>query len=139
MFVNEAKTRESGNPNKSFAVMDFAVDRSSEQFDAAYSLDVIEHIAPEREADFIKNIASSIKPSGTVIIGTPSLESQTHASVWSKAGHVNCKSGESWRQTFSSHFENVFLFGMNDEVVHTGFSPMAHYLFVVATHPILKK
>jgi hypothetical protein len=26
-------------------------------------------------------------------------------------------------------FTNVFLFSMNDEVVHTGFSPMAHYLF----------
>ena len=29
------------------------------------------------------------------------------------------------------YFENVFLFSMNDEVVHTGFSPMAHYLFVI--------
>jgi hypothetical protein len=25
----------------------------------------------------------------------------------------------------------VFLFSMNDEVVHTGFYPMAHYLFAV--------
>ena len=26
------------------------------------------------------------------------------------------------------YFKNVFLFSMNDEVVHTGFSKMAHYL-----------
>ncbi len=29
------------------------------------------------------------------------------------------------------YFENVFLFSMNDEVVHTGYYPMAHYLFAV--------
>ena len=29
------------------------------------------------------------------------------------------------------HFDNVFLFSMNDEVVHTGFHPLAHYLFAV--------
>ena len=29
------------------------------------------------------------------------------------------------------HFHNVFLFSMNDEVVHTGFSPMAHYLLAL--------
>src|SRR5438045_4123498 len=28
-------------------------------------------------------------------------------------------------------FENGFLFSMNDEVVHTGFHPMAHYLFAL--------
>ena len=29
------------------------------------------------------------------------------------------------------HFENVFLFSMNDEMVHTGYSKMAHYLVAV--------
>jgi hypothetical protein len=29
------------------------------------------------------------------------------------------------------YFQNVFVFSMNDEVVHTGFSPMAHYLFAM--------
>jgi hypothetical protein len=28
----------------------------------------------------------------------------------------------------------VFVFSMNDEVVHTGFYPMAHYLLAVACH-----
>ncbi|VFM95981.1 MAG: hypothetical protein BECKG1743D_GA0114223_101368 [Candidatus Kentron sp. G] len=26
-----------------------------------------------------------------------------------------------------AHFSHVFLFAANDEVVHTGFMPMAHY------------
>jgi hypothetical protein len=28
-------------------------------------------------------------------------------------------------------FHNVFVFSMNDEVVHTGYSPMAHYLLAL--------
>jgi hypothetical protein len=28
----------------------------------------------------------------------------------------------------SQFFHNVFIFSMNDEVVHTGFHPMAHYI-----------
>jgi hypothetical protein len=31
------------------------------------------------------------------------------------------------------YFHAVFLFSMNDEVVHTGFAPMAHYLIAVCT------
>ena len=29
------------------------------------------------------------------------------------------------------YFENVFMFSMNDEVLHTGFAPMGHYLFAL--------
>jgi hypothetical protein len=28
-------------------------------------------------------------------------------------------------------FHNVFMFSMNDEVVHTGYHKMAHYLFAL--------
>ena len=33
------------------------------------------------------------------------------------------------------HFDHVFMFGANDEVVHTGFLPMAHYLLAVGCKP----
>ena len=37
-------------------------------------------------------------------------------------------------RTLVSHFfHNVFLFSMNDEVVHTGFTPMAHYLLAIGS------
>jgi len=29
------------------------------------------------------------------------------------------------------HFHEAFIFSMNDEVVHTGFYPLAHYLFAL--------
>jgi hypothetical protein len=42
---------------------------------------------------------------------------------------VNLKHAGDLRDLMAQRFHNVFMFSMNDEVVHTGFSPMAHYLF----------
>lgn len=103
-------------------------------FDAAYALDVLEHIKEGDEDKFIENIITALTPTGVAIFGMPSLESQIYASPQSKAGHVNCKSGETLKRTLERHFHTVFVFSMNDEVVHTGYYPMAHYLLGVACH-----
>jgi len=66
-----------------------------------------------------------------LIVGMPSLESQTYASAASKAGHINCKSGPDFKAVFERYFDSVLLFSMNDEIVHAGFHAMAHYLFVI--------
>ena len=47
---------------------------------------------------------------------------------------MNCKSGDALKRTLERYFHTVFVFSMNDEVVHTGFYPMAHYLLGVACH-----
>lgn len=103
-------------------------------FDGAYALDVLEHIAEKDEDRFLKNIIASLTPEGVLIVGMPSLESQTYASPQSKAGHVNCKSGDALKSTMERYFNTVFVFSMNDEVVHTGFYPMAHYLLAIGCH-----
>ncbi len=100
-------------------------------FDAAFSLDVFEHIPPAQEDRFVGNVAASLAADGVAVIGSPSLQSQAFASPMSKAGHVNCKDGDEYVRVMRRHFRNVFLFSMNDEVVHTGFSPMAHYLLAL--------
>lgn len=105
----------------------------ADSFDGAYALDVLEHIQQAQENTFVANIAASLKPHGACIIGTPSAESQSYASPRSKAGHVNCKSGPALAALMRRYFENVFLFGMNDETLHTGFAPMCHYRFALAT------
>jgi 2-polyprenyl-3-methyl-5-hydroxy-6-metoxy-1,4-benzoquinol methylase len=105
------------------------------RFEAAYAMDVIEHIPAESEDLFVENIASSLTPEGVLILGCPSLESQAHASAISKAGHVNCKTAAGLRQLMERSFHNVFMFSMNDEVVHTGFAPMAHYLIGLGCTP----
>ena len=99
--------------------------------DGIYSLDVIEHIEPSQEHIYIGHLRDSLTEDGVLILGSPSLESQPYASPPSKEGHINCKSGKDFKALMHQYFHNVFLFSMNDEVVHTGYSPMAHYLFVV--------
>jgi SAM-dependent methyltransferase len=104
-------------------------------FDAVYAIDVLEHIQPEDEPKFFASVMQSISPTGVVIIGTPSVESQAYASPASKAGHVNCKTGETMRSALSPYFHNVFIFSMNDEVLHTGFFRMSNYVFGVGASP----
>ena len=104
-------------------------------FDAAFSLDVIEHIAQSDEHIFLGNVVESLTADGVAIIGTPSIQSQAYAHPASKEGHVNCKDEPGLRELMNRFFRNVFLFSMNDEVVHTGFHPMAQYLLALGVAP----
>jgi len=100
-------------------------------FDAAYCLDVLEHIDKKDEHRFLTNMFASLDPRGVAIIGIPSLESQAYATPISKQGHVNCKSMPDLKNTLARHFDNVFMFSMNDEVIHTGFHKMSNYLIAM--------
>ncbi len=100
-------------------------------FDGIYALDVLEHIEAKNEDVFLRNMISPLTPTGTVIIGMPSLESQDYASPISKEGHVNCKSMPDLKALMQRYFANVYMFSMNDEVLHTGYHKMAHYLFAL--------
>jgi 2-polyprenyl-3-methyl-5-hydroxy-6-metoxy-1,4-benzoquinol methylase len=104
-------------------------------FDAAYSLDVMEHIPPSDEDRFVTHITQSLTADGVLIVGMPSLQSQAYAHPASKEGHVNCKDEGTFRELMVRYFANVFMLSMNDEVVHTGFYPMAQYLFAVCVAP----
>lgn len=105
-------------------------------FDAAYSLDVLEHIEQRDEARFLVNFTASLADDAIAVIGMPSLESQAYASPISKLGHVNCKRGPELKTLLSAYFRFVFIFSMNDEVVHTGYYPMAQYLMGLCCGPI---
>ena len=105
------------------------------RFDGIYSLDVVEHIDQKDEGVFVGNLAGSLTDEGTLIVGSPSLASQAYASPASKEGHINCKTAEDLKALLKAHFANVFVFSMNDEVVHTGFYQMAHYYFALCCGP----
>jgi SAM-dependent methyltransferase len=100
-------------------------------FDMVFSLDVLEHIEPHNEAKFLENLIASLRPHASAVIGMPSIESQAYASAASKEGHVNCKTGPDLKATLQRYFHHVFIFSMNDEVVHTGYHKMAHYLLAL--------
>jgi 2-polyprenyl-3-methyl-5-hydroxy-6-metoxy-1,4-benzoquinol methylase len=131
VFIADARSRGNGRWPANAIVVDILSGPPPGRYDAAYSLDVLEHIPAAQEDIFIKNITAALDAHGALIIGMPSLESQAYASPPSRAGHVNCKRGPDLKAVMERHFHNVFMFSMNDEVVHTGFFPMAHYLLAV--------
>ena len=98
-------------------------------FEGAFSLDVIEHV--QEEDLFMGNLRDSLLPGAICILGTPNITAQEYASPQSKEGHINLKSAQTLRELMGRYFNSVLSFSMNDEVVHTGYAPMAHYLFAL--------
>jgi 2-polyprenyl-3-methyl-5-hydroxy-6-metoxy-1,4-benzoquinol methylase len=119
-----------------YLIHNFVTSPMLNSYDGIYGLDVLEHISPRDQESFLTNVCASLAPHGIAIFGMPSIESQTYASVASKEGHVNCQSGNELRENLKKYFQNVFIFSMSDEVVHTGFMPMAHYLLALCTQPL---
>ena len=132
IHIDEAKK----NLEKNFRNIKFSASNIFEidyinYFDAAYSMDVLEHISKKEELNFMKSVCKTLKADGIFIVGMPSLESQKYASAANKKEHINCKTGKSLKQFCEKFFKSVFLFSMNDEIVHTGFSPMSQYIICI--------
>jgi len=135
LFIDDARARAVAAWPMAAYVHDILASPLPERFSAVYCLDVLEHIAPMDERRFMAHLVGSLEPDGVAVIGMPSIESQAYASPASREGHVNCKTGSDLRRLMSDCFQNVFMFSMNDEVVHTGFMPMAHYLIALCVTP----
>jgi 2-polyprenyl-3-methyl-5-hydroxy-6-metoxy-1,4-benzoquinol methylase len=125
-----AAQRNFSSPCVAFSCADL-FDMPHQQWDAVTSFDVIEHIFPENADQFLSVVASQLHHTGLAVIGTPSLTGQQFASEISRKGHVNVYSHERLEEAMKRHFAHVFLFAANDEVVHTGYLPLAHYLIAV--------
>ncbi len=100
-------------------------------FDGAYSIDVIEHLDKNLDDSFVKNVCDVLTEDGIYIIGTPNITANEYASPRSKVQHINLKSQKTLKELMKKYFKNVLMFSMNDEVVHTGYAPMAHYIWAV--------
>jgi 2-polyprenyl-3-methyl-5-hydroxy-6-metoxy-1,4-benzoquinol methylase len=119
------------DPNIEFSSSDVLEDSPEGIWDAVINFDVIEHIYPDQVEQFIGGIKAALCETGLAIFGTPSLVSQQFASEVSKQGHENIYSPEALEEEMRRHFEYVFIFAASDEVVHTGYLPLAHYLIAV--------
>ena len=130
-FIDDIESRQQEDWYLDARVHDILLSPIEENFNGIFCMDVLEHIAKTNEETFLRNICASLAENGSFIVGIPSLESQAYASDGSKSGHVNCKSGTELREFLKKYFHSVFMFSMNDEVLHTGFFPMSHYLIAV--------
>lgn len=100
-------------------------------FDVIVSLDVIEHIHVEYEPLFFDTVRQNLGEDGICLVGTPNVTSAAYASPASQAGHVNLYDAARLEAAMRTAFHNVFMFGLNDEIVHTGYAPMTHYLMAL--------
>lgn len=116
--------------NLSFICDDF-LSKTYGLFDAVVSLDTIEHIHPPQEPEYFGTLVDNLTPDGICIVGTPNITSAKYASKQTRMGHVNLYSAERLKDTAMKYFRNAFVFSMNDEMVHTGYYPMAQYLILL--------
>ena len=108
---------------------------SKEKHDVVVALDVIEHIPVDDGKKLVSKIAQSIKNTGMAVIGTPSIYSYKYQSPPSKASHIKCYDLNELVSIIDYYFGRTISFSMNDEIVHTGFSKLAWYYFVLAFLP----
>jgi cyclopropane fatty-acyl-phospholipid synthase-like methyltransferase len=128
LLLDDNRSRLMDFPNIDFCVLDITKSSFKKQCDAAFALDVIEHIAPRNQDAFLTNICKSLTNDGICIIGTPNVTASEYASIGSRAGHINLQNYKGFLKFLKKYFVNGFLFSMNDEIVHTGYYPMAQYL-----------
>lgn len=126
-----ARKNFSGSSKFNFIYDDF-LDKTFGSFQTVVSLDVVEHIYPQHEALYFKAIVENLTQDGIAIIGTPNVTSTPYASKASQLGHVNMFSQGRLKETLERYFHNVFAFGINDEILHTGYAAMTHYIVCVA-------
>jgi 2-polyprenyl-3-methyl-5-hydroxy-6-metoxy-1,4-benzoquinol methylase len=135
VFIADAKERMRDRWPYDAHVVDITTDAvPGGPYDGIYSLDVLEHLPQSMDDIVLSKLSAALTADGAMIIGMPSLESQVYASPASKEGHINCKSMPDFRALMEKYFHSVFMFSMNDEVIHTGYFRMAHYLIALCAH-----
>ena len=122
--------RNFGSGECSFAEGDFLA-LEPRTYDAVVSLDVIEHLPGEEAAEFLDQVGRHLTHDGIAVIGSPNIEAQKYASPIFRAEYVNYYDHVRLKSEIARRFHHVFLFGANDEMVHTGFPPMAHYFIAL--------
>jgi len=110
--------------------MDYSI-LKPEGITAVTSVDVIEHFYREDGEKIIANSAELLAKGGVMITGTPSKFSGAYRSEQSRLGHYYEYEPEELKSICDKYFGRTFLFSMNDEVVHTGFSKLAWFFFVI--------
>jgi len=134
-LLEDNKSRMNHFSNIEYQYHDFREKPYHKKVDGIYLVDVIEHVFKKEESAFLNNLVASLNPNGICLIGTPNIESGKYASKYSKEAHVNLKDYKELKGIGEKYFHNSFIFGMNDEVVHTGFPQMSHFLWVLCVGP----
>ena len=121
--------------NVSFETADFFKYPKTKKYDAVVSIDVIEHMLEASARRFLSKTAELIDKNGMLILGTPSRYAYKYQGVLSQAGHLKLYDQDELVKLTQKYYGRVLAFSMNDELVHTGFSKMSWYYFILAFCP----
>ena len=127
-----ASAKQNLSDSKYTFVYDDFMGKKYGNFEAIVSMDVIEHIQPEHENLYFQTVLQNLSLNGICVIGTPNITSAPYASEASQIGHINLYSQQRLKNKLHEYFHTVFAFGMNDEVVHTGYHAMSHFIICIA-------
>ena len=132
--VEDAR-RLSKRTNVEFKVADLFKAEDLGLFDAVVNLDVIEHMEPPEGRKLVEGMARRLRPTGMMILGSPSVYSWKYQSPFSQASHIHCYDQAELVALVDEFFGRTLPFSMNDEIVHTGHPKMAWYYFILALMP----
>ncbi len=97
-------------------------------------VDVIEHFDKEQGDQILQYCCDCLKNQGRgtqLIIGTPSRHSQQYRAAHNQEHHLYEYDPDELQAICDKYFSRTFKFSMNDEVVHTGFSKLAWFFYVI--------
>lgn len=121
-------------PNLRFVqgdILDPPAELGEDVFDAIASIDVIEHFYADDGERIVARYADRLSDRGMMILGTPNRLSSQYRSEQSREAHFHEYEPDELRALCDKHFKRTLMFSMNDEVVHTGFSKMSWFFYVL--------
>lgn len=122
-------------PNVEFVNRDLYEFRPDAPFDVVLALDVIEHFTEEDGRRLLAEMIRHVKPTGMLIIGSPSVHSWPHQSPASQASHIKCYDQDELQALVDEVCGRTLVFGMNDEMIHTGHPKLTWYYFILGLLP----
>ena len=114
-----------------FDSLDFLKMSGKPEWDAIIHLGMTDPILPETGDALLEVTCLNLKPEALTIVCTPSQIANEFNSIALEKGQERFYYHESLEETMKRFFEFVFLFAVNDEVIHTGLMPLARYYIAV--------
>ena len=106
-----------------------------DKFDSAVCFDVLSSIPIKCENDFMSNVCSSLTDDAIYVMGAQNKLSTKYSFSESQAYQENFKDYNETSKFMKKYFHNVIIFGMNDEVIHTGRETMTQYFISIGIAP----
>jgi len=131
LFVADAVTAALGVELRCLRFTIFSRARCLANSTPSYTLDVLEHVTRNREGVFLANATATLAPGGVMIVGHPSIESPSLFQADHRNRPYQLEDSGGLESLDGQIFHHVFMFSNDDEVVHSGYAKLAHYIIAL--------